>query len=277
MSIGADTSDSAKKPELPKHVGKEDLPAAKAKLADLEKTIATKEQELADLRAEADGLRRQIAAKASNDKVYQTPKELFADMPKDAYPKFGPAGGIERAAARKWCKENLVGRTVEWTATVYKDRYKDRKVKITGDGPFTVTVGFQGATSNAVAKLPDNVNQVGGFSFGGLFHLGGEPCEVIIGGKGRRGGKGIWLSSFNYEKALYEAVYTECTTAEADRFRKLKGEQLVLRAKVIDTDVCDQEILSGEGAKDRVPIVLFVSLPSVDGFLPEASKAMDKK
>src|SRR4051812_11745693 len=78
-------------------------PTAPARLAELEKEIAAKEKDLTALRAEADALRKRIAAgDAPKDKVYRTPQELFADMPKDAYPKFGPAAGIERGAALKW-------------------------------------------------------------------------------------------------------------------------------------------------------------------------------
>ncbi|HEV3006068.1 MAG TPA: hypothetical protein VGX78_16485, partial [Pirellulales bacterium] len=105
-------------------------------LAKVDETIAAKEKELADLSSVADALRKRIAAKkkmpnATEAKAYRSMEALLADMPKHAYPKFGADGAIERAAARKWVKANLVGRKIQWKATL-------KKVDISGNDPFTV-------------------------------------------------------------------------------------------------------------------------------------------
>ncbi len=171
---GSGGADPAAKPDyLPKPITKEELPANKAKLADLEKLITAKDEELAALRGEVDVLRKQIAAaEGPKENVYGTPEELFADMPMQAYPRFGPDAGIERAAARKWCEANLIGRTVEWTTTV-------QKVIVSGDGLFTVELRLEGAL-DASAAFPDDPFHIQGVPFGDSFLFGNQQCHVIL-------------------------------------------------------------------------------------------------
>src|SRR5438067_1963278 len=105
-----------------------ELAALREKNAELEKTVAARDKEIAGLKAGRDGrppVEETRVAPPPPGKVFRTPQELFADMPPSAYPQFG------RAAARKWIKENVVGRVIEWTATV-------KEVKVSGDGPFRV-------------------------------------------------------------------------------------------------------------------------------------------
>lgn len=195
-------------------------------------------------------------------KVYRSPTELLADMPKSAYPKPGPEGGIEQAAARKWMKKNLVGRTVEWTATL-------REIAISGDDPFTVKMWFTDFKDplevHAIfhPDLPEG-GLLCGFSFGGPFSLGGESCEVILGGKGIVGLSGLRIG------------YAECTADEAALFRKLKGKKVLIRSKILSAHVSSGKITSAGELKERVPIGLVVSLPSVNGILPQSRKAADK-
>ncbi|HUY31590.1 MAG TPA: hypothetical protein VMV69_02345 [Pirellulales bacterium] len=229
--------------------------AAKEKeLADLGKAVAAKAKEPADLSSDANATRKSIpAAEAPKDNVYRTPTELFADMPNDAYPRFGPEGAIERAAARKWVKANLVGRTVEWTAIV-------KHVEISGDGPFTVRLGctHKGLWRNRFLL------------FGGAFGLGNQSCQVLLSG---------WHTDFLHPgqstqafHLLAEVPYDSCTAAEADVLRNFKGKKIALRAKVVRSDVSNDRLRIDD---HRVPFVLGVSLPSVDGFLPEASKGIN--
>src|SRR5262249_46523135 len=146
-------------------------------------------------------------------RVYRTPTELFADMPRSAYPKFGPAFGIERAAARKWFNENVVGRTIEWTATV-------KEVAIDGDGPFDVrpTLDWYEASPSPL---------FGSFAFGGEFAIGGQACQVCLNPPGEDPGDG-------------HIRYQSCTAAEAGKLRGLKGKRVAFRAQVTGTDVGDE-------------------------------------
>jgi hypothetical protein len=103
----------------PKTSPKENLASSKERLAELEKAIAAEEKRLADLKTEADTVRKGLADEhPSIERVYHSGEELFVDMPRSAYPKTGTDAGIERAEARKWLKAKLIGRSVEWTAIV---------------------------------------------------------------------------------------------------------------------------------------------------------------
>jgi hypothetical protein len=253
-------ADPVQKPDDPPgSITKEELATKKAKLAEVEKAIAAREKELADLRLEANGLRKLIAAaEAPKDKVYRTGPELLADMPKDAYPKAGPQGGIERAAARKWLKANVVGRTVEWTMTV-------REVSDTGDDPFHVEVlvlskaKFVGNKNNTVQPAEP---------FGDEFLLDGESWQItLIGAIQNLGGDGL----------TSRISYTTCTAAEVKTLRKLKGKKVVLRATVTAAELPDKGIVDSTNKESGVgAILLTVSLPSADGFIPEASKGKKK-
>jgi hypothetical protein len=56
-----------------------------------------------------------IAAEAGGVKVYTKAEDLLSGMPKESYP-FG--GAVEYEEALKWLKANVVGKTIEWPATV---------------------------------------------------------------------------------------------------------------------------------------------------------------
>lgn len=246
----------------PAPLPKAELPGAKKKLAQLDAEIADKEKELSTLRTEADKLRQRIAAtEGSKEKVYKKPEELFGDLPKSAYPKFGPAGGIERAAAKKWCKANLVGRRVEWTATI-------EEVSITDDGPFQVVIKL---------LLPFSADTLGieGAPFGKTFMLGEQVCGVIIDPK-----------NCSFIRFLKQSlIYFECTAQEADALRRLNRKEVVLQAPIIGVDVIDYVFILTDADgnrivdRDSVPFVLTVSPPSINGVLPAASiiKSKDKK
>ncbi|HUY31593.1 MAG TPA: hypothetical protein VMV69_02360 [Pirellulales bacterium] len=232
------------------------------KLADLEKRIAAKKKQLADLdkRAAAEQTKRAAplnpgaAAEAPKGKVYRSTEELLADMPTDAYPKFGPVGAVERSAARKWVKANVVGRTVEWKMTV-------ERVEIAGDDPFRViliatqkrTVSARGAKYSPYGA---------GFSFGKAFRLGGQLCQGLLDFKG---------AVINHKWSF------SCTAAQAVLLRKLKGEEVTLRTTVLECNVGDGQIEIRENGRyvryDWVPILVGVSSPSVGQFLRAASKA----
>ena len=195
------------------------------------------------------------------EKVYTTPAELFAGMPKDAYPKFGSDGGIERAAARKWAKTNLVGRTVEWTATV-------KEVQIDGDAPFTVRLITETEYSGGRIGLDHCL----GFLFGGMFSLGGQPCQAILNGEIHQS---FQTGETRTLRNLMLIRFDACTLAEATALRKLKDKPVTLRARVSEVVVGDTSFSHDNGVakvEDRVTFGLSLTSVSVDGFRPEADR-----
>ena len=191
---------------------------------------------------------------APKGKGHRTAENLFADMPKDAYPKFGPAGGIERAAARKWLTEEFTaGQVVEWEATV-------TEVYDEGDGPFSVKL--------FVAVKGDK--PISGWCLGKPISLGGQLCQVIMVGH-------------IYGDELRKAVeYNNCTTNEVKLLRGLKGKKVAIRGTVEGASLGDGVFLVVDEKEDlveREQIVIELQVPrlSVDGFLREASKAKDEK
>jgi hypothetical protein len=233
-------SPAVKPGEPPKPLPKDELPAAEAKLTALEKTIAAKEKELADLKAEADALRRSIAALTTpKDKVYRTAEGLFADMPKDAYPKAGLQGAVERAACRKWLEEKFVpGQVIEWELLV-KDVAEEK------DGPFDVYLDYGQVQYNLGAY---------GLQLGEPISFGDERCVVVM------------------PVTVFGIRFTGCTADEVKRLRTFKGKRVVLRATVAGAI-----LQSGLTIPTGLAIELRVRQLSVDGFIPAASKAKDKK
>lgn len=248
---GANAAPAQKVGDPPKAVATD----AKTRLAELEKTIATRERELAELRVTADSLRKEIAAaEGGNVKVYRTPEELFADMPQNAYPKF-VEGEIERAATRKWCMKNLPGRTVEWPATI-------ETVSIDGNDPFEVRLICAGT---AVREGPGD-----GFVFGSEFKLGAEKCMAVLDdgnssiATGQTGGL-VTKSPM--------VLCRSCTADESRQLRDLKGKKVMLRAKVNGAggSVGISEGRYGTAFKGNL-LVVYVEVPTVDGFFPKAGK-----
>jgi hypothetical protein len=187
-------------------------------------------------------------------KSENTPKGLFADMPAEAYPKYGPEGGIERAKARKWMNDHLVGRTVEWTATV-------KEVAISGDDPFKVVLVTSGDR-----LFPKGF--ANGFA-SPTFFLGGQECQVVI---------ETPESGTEQPFTSCRIPYPSCSLAEANKLRELKGKTVSFRARIDTTDVGNSHVEDANGKKfDRVGLLLKVSYPSIDGFLPEASKPKEPK
>src|SRR5262249_9241112 len=93
---------------------KAELAKANAELAELKTSPADKPKVDPDQPTAAKG----TEGKGPKDGVYRNRAALFADVPKDAYPKAGADAGIERAAAKKWYQANLPGRVIEWTVPV---------------------------------------------------------------------------------------------------------------------------------------------------------------
>jgi len=176
--------------------------------------------------------------------VYRSAAELIADMPPKDYPKSGPMGNAERQDAEKWLKANVVGRTIEWTATV-------TEVTDKGADPYEVAL----VNDRAVTLVTSTGAPVDhSYTFGPAVSLAGESCQ--------------FLTNWNH------TPYKSCTRPELNTLRGLKGKKVAFRSTVIGASVRDRDFI--ESTKHLL-IQLDVTLPSVDGFLPAASKKKDTK
>lgn len=107
----ADTGDPTKKSEV-----LVDLTAQEKGPADLDRQIAAKEKELADLKAKADAWRDKIVKAKGAGAGGTTPLfELLAKLPKDCWPK-DKNDSLRKAEAEKWFKNNLTGKRVSWSS-----------------------------------------------------------------------------------------------------------------------------------------------------------------
>jgi hypothetical protein len=247
-------------------VPKADLPDAKAQLERLEKDIAAREKDLADLKAEADALRKRIAATEKKDKqVFRSPAELFADLPKDKYPKARGEGAAERAVCTAWLKKNVVGRVIEWKGKVgqvefeqrgelcevliYTKQYQDLHYLAFGDGK------------------KDGIK------------LGPEQVEVLL-DRHRQGSE-----KTSPDLRDYPLRYVGVTGETATKMRDLKGKEVVFQAKILLADVSDTNVflLSNETGKieqsapitrqhEGLIICLTITPPTLNGFDPTARK-----
>lgn len=257
---GGDEPPVVRPGDAPKPVIENDLPAKKAKLAELKKAVAAKENELVDLKAQIDALQQEIAqAEGADTKVYTKLADLLADMPKDSYPK---GEGISRAAAKKWLEANLKGRTIEWTDTI-------TKVEVTGDDPFKVNLGL--ATDLVAIQYDAWIwSRV---LFGQAFKFdGGETCVASLGGGGLSGRKDDpFTATFTLQ-----LTYPTCSKDEATSLQRLANKKVTFRAKIENVSV--GRSMTGKGIPDDAyAIAIDVRPPSLDGFLPEASKPKGRK
>ncbi len=233
-SLRADDDKPAKKA-----VGKTpDQATLKTKLAETRTKIATTEKELAELRNQAKWMETELAKlpAAGPEKLYLSPQDLFADMPKDSYPISGDNGSIERAAARKWMQANLVGRTLKTTAKV-------AKVYDYGEDPFTVSLMFEDSEPtyrtvlSAVpqafnprdARNAQAVQEMRRATTNSYFQSCGEPIK------------------FGDQSCLVMRSYTEVgpvrsqgivlpdqSAADVKKYREYKGKTIVVRCKIVE-------------------------------------------
>ncbi len=229
------------------------LPAAeregkKSRLEVVEKAIAERERELSRLREEADTLRHALGLRELKKPVpLKSGAELLTALPKDGYPKSGKDGLIERAATEKWLRASLPGQTVEWTAKI-------EDVKVSGKDPFEVEL--------VVGDVPlFRMNRNTYHGFGPVIAVGGESVQVLL---------------FN-QKSHGLTRYSGCTLDEAKRLRDFKGIAVTFQAIVAKQSdragflVTDkQNVLVDGKEKEFLALMIPVSNPTVDGFLPKA-------
>src|SRR5262249_13251570 len=131
-------------------------------------------------------------------KAYTSAASLLAGMPKDKYPRSGKNAVPERDAANDWLRDNVVGKVVEWTATV-------RDVTLSGQGNhrYLVSISF---------------DKSGWMDWGGSIKLGEEDIVVGL----TPGGYGQGLSQWS------------ATTDEqvARQLRDLGGKTFTCRARI---------------------------------------------
>jgi hypothetical protein len=210
--------------------------------------------------------RPELKDKARDEKkVYTSGKALLADMAKDAYPD---GDAIEWAAARKWCESNVIGRRVEWTASV-----TDFSVRQARDDP----EGDRGETFDVTLTTDTPSLRGGGFVFGRPFLLGKAECAVVIFGASIDAegdiGSEDWAATIQYQR---------CTAGEAKKLRGFKGRKVAFSSIIdgreinsIGVEISGEKVSTpGLFGKDFawLPIKLYAPVPSIDGFLPEACK-----
>lgn len=211
-----------------------------------------------------------MRAKSAEGTVYTSPAELFKDLPKDAFPKFGPQSVAQRAAARAWMQKNLIGRTIEWTAVVDNIEYGLR-----GD-PTRMRINFHNVTAQSDRLGEAFPVGISGCSWGTNV-LGDQAAHAIV-GTAQRGPVGQGLIIYR-SGPHYMLVYDHWTADEAKQaFAWKKGHEIKLRSEITAADVCDGGTWTSEKIDDRgngktyprIPLWIQVTLPSVNGLLPAA-------
>jgi hypothetical protein len=225
-------------------------------------------------------------------KVYRSAEELLADLPKDKYP-FG--GAPERAACTEWLKANVVGRTVEWKATVSHVSDHD-------NGPYVVKLQFAGPRQRIYTFYHTQLGNGGTPSpaarFGPAFKLDGKHCVGLIPAARPYPEDGVYPDGFGGYllgewREVTGLIYTGCTAADVKAFRGLVGEAgkektVVFRATIREADVTlkdfparDDQLPQGAVPPDLDPKIdphpatgfLFgITAPSADGFIPAACR-----
>lgn len=260
------TGDNQNDNAPPKTNHKDDaVPATEARLVEVERAILAKQAELAKLQAEAEsliGLRK--AGKGQNKQENRDPAVFFRDMPQEAYPKYGEQGGIERAACRKWLKDEFVpGQVVEWDVRVMS-------VTDSGEGPYEVVVRLE---KDAIAYVGAPVFFFGGWPFGDPVLLGATKCQVVLKGY-------VGINPLDPESTGTPTVrFDNCSEQDVKRLRNLKGKNVVASGKVEKVELHDGPIwiIGKEDESDPEQlgqVALRIEVPdlTIDGFVPSASE-----
>lgn len=221
-------------------------------IADLERSINQKEQELRNLRRQVISIRRAMEATGqSTNRFYNNSIDLVEDMPQSVFPKAGPEFTMERTAAKKWFESNFPGRNVELYATLYD-------VAVEGEGPYSVTLYCR---SNNISYLPKNGKNM---QFDRLILFDNQPCAVML--AGIPGESFLSFSALDKEGS-WIARYDHCTTAEMEHLRELKNNNVTLKGKILYTQFQEKDV-----AEDTMGVVISISPMSVNDFLPKHTK-----
>lgn len=230
--------------------GQEENP--QQQIADLERTISQKEQELRNLRRQVITIRRAVEASGQlNKRSYTNSVDLVEDMPESDYPKAGPEFTMERAKAKKWFESRLPGRNLELQATLYD-------VAVEGDGPYSVTVYCR---SNNLTYLPKNGKNL---QFDRLILFENQACAMML--AGMPGESFLSFSALDKEGS-WIARYDNCAIGEMEHLRDLKGQNVTFKGRILYTLFQEKDV-----AEDTMGVVVSVSPMSVNDFLPRQTK-----
>jgi hypothetical protein len=157
---------------------------------------------------------------------------LLQGLPKDKQPKPGPDGTIERTEAKGWLASHVVGKQLDFALKV-----ESVEAEPAGEGKYNVEL-FLATDKGAgeARKLHTNViiDQL---------VIGGVPCQVQAFGP--------------------QPLWSDLDTETAKKRRDLKGQRIILRAKISEA-----EFLEGE---DEKQLLLMLGLDSVSLVSVEAA------
>jgi hypothetical protein len=225
-----------------------DVPADEKQLAELDRQIDAKEKELAELKNKAEALRRKIAAgkKPVAGKAYTSAEQLLVGMPPDKHPKSGEDAAPERRAANQWLKENVLGKTVEWTSTVGDVRLEEAE-----GNRYTAAIDLD--HHKHVRFGADNGIAFGGIKLGKAFAL----AALTDDGPDQSPPK---LGSADNGPYLYWGKVDERL---AKKLRDLKGTKVTFRATILKAEFWDVQSIERPDSKVRAALTLRIVVQRV--------------
>ncbi len=187
-------------------------------------------------------------------KVYKSPAELFAGIPKDAQPRLGDDSEPERVACRNWLKKHRVGEMVEWKATIGLIKIDDGKGQ---EGAFLVAM--QMIKPHEGIDDPPYV-----WSWGKPVLFGRDACQVSLD-----------VPDKGQDRAVsdYAAIYYG--PVDSDTAKKLRGwkdKVVTLRATILDATVRIVRQDKKSEPPDSLHCILAISNPTIDGYSPPILK-----
>ena len=200
----------------------DDQSQARAELAELEKQIAAKDQELTELRRRADGLR----AKLGGENVLTDLQKLIDGIPTESAPRADKRGEVKREAANQWLKKHATGKPLEIRGNLTGVSLSPM------DGKFGVTV--------CLGKLGSPTPNIGfGWGLLGAVRAGGDEWSV-------------------YMSATYTGPPDYVDPATASRIRDLEGKPVRFIGKLKQVEFIGEEkkLFLVHGPPDSIPFLL---------------------
>jgi hypothetical protein len=261
MHLTADDTKQNDKNSKPR-ISPQEIEKLKSRHDDLLKIAQQKEVELKKIQEEISDIKRKLMPTEPNDvDFFKTPQELFKHLPKDAEPKPGPNGSIERLAFEKWMAENVVGKKISFESEVIKVLEN----VIGGDVHVYLLLKRQMVFLDSDSRFREKYYAV--LPFGNSFKLGKHDCLACVTDK-----------SLNEYPVLLEggdvkhwvAIHiAKATSDQVKLARELKGKRKKFHAKITEAKCIalyktddkmteEQKLIEAKDAENRRVNIAFV-------------------
>lgn len=201
---------------------------------------------------------------AEESSPFKDAVSILKGLPKEAQPKGGRNGIIERKSTAEWMKKHLIGKDVEWSANIAKIDLSDRP-------------------NGSVVHIKDRFHAIVRLD-GSTYSFAPGPMGYCPWKSTKEHGEELQVFISPTETAAanrygHQFVYSNLTADEAKQLRGLEGKKVSLRATIREVG-CEagtprKNIIQKDPnwiLPGTVTAIVRIDSPAIDGFYPDAMK-----